>query len=98
VNFEGFTRADGYVATPLNHARFFFNSGGRIRISSNRAGGSPTPQNNSWTVQFISDHSFDIGIRLTVDGLKCVWLNGKKLTNSFIVLKRGASEKQKNAL
>jgi hypothetical protein len=53
VNFEGFTRADGYVATPLNHARFFFNSGGRIRISSNRSGGSPTPQNNSWTALLV---------------------------------------------
>lgn len=32
-----------------NHARWFFNSGGKIRISSSRAGGTGSPQNASWT-------------------------------------------------
>jgi hypothetical protein len=49
VVFEGYIRSDGYVVTPLNHARFFFNSGGKIRISSSRRDGSPTGQNNAWT-------------------------------------------------
>lgn len=30
-------------------ARYFFNSGGKIRFSSSRSGGTTTPQNNSWT-------------------------------------------------
>jgi hypothetical protein len=32
-----------------NQARYFFNSGGKVRISSTRTGGSTTSQNNSWT-------------------------------------------------
>ena len=32
-----------------NNARFFFNSGGKIRFLSNRSGGSSSPQNNAWT-------------------------------------------------
>ena len=32
-----------------NLARYFFNSGGKIRISSSRTGGTTSPQNNSWT-------------------------------------------------
>lgn len=32
-----------------NEARYFFNSGGKVRISSTRTGGATTPQNNSWT-------------------------------------------------
>jgi hypothetical protein len=32
-----------------NAARFFFNSGGQIRITSSRAGGSGTTQNTQWT-------------------------------------------------
>jgi hypothetical protein len=32
-----------------NDARYFFNSGGKFRISSVRSGGSTTAQNNSWT-------------------------------------------------
>lgn len=30
-------------------ARYFFNSGGEIRFTSGRTGGSGTPQNNAWT-------------------------------------------------
>ena len=32
-----------------NQARYFFNSGGQIRITSSRSGGSSTAQNTSWT-------------------------------------------------
>ena len=32
-----------------NQARYFFNSGGKIRISSTRTGGTTSPQNTSWT-------------------------------------------------
>jgi hypothetical protein len=32
-----------------DQARYFFNSGGKIRFSSSRTGGSGTAQNNSWT-------------------------------------------------
>lgn len=32
-----------------NEARYFFNSGGKVRISTSRSGGSSTPQNSSWT-------------------------------------------------
>ncbi len=38
------------VAFPnADAARYFFNSGGKIRFSSSRAGGSSSAQNNSWT-------------------------------------------------
>ena len=32
-----------------NDARYFFNSGGKIRFTSSRSGGTASPQNNSWT-------------------------------------------------
>ena len=32
-----------------DEARYFFNSGGKIRFSSSRTGGATTAQNNSWT-------------------------------------------------
>lgn len=32
-----------------NNARYFFNSGGQIRLSSSRTGGSNSPQNAAWT-------------------------------------------------
>lgn len=35
--------------TTPNAARYFFNSGGQIRITSSRSGGSSTAQCNSWT-------------------------------------------------
>ncbi len=33
----------------VDDARYFFNSGGQIRIRGSRSGGSATPQNDSWT-------------------------------------------------
>ena len=35
--------------TDSNQARYFFNSGGQIRIAASRSGGSVTQQNTSWT-------------------------------------------------
>jgi hypothetical protein len=35
--------------TNANDARYWFNSGGKIRISASRSGGGPQPQNTSWT-------------------------------------------------
>jgi hypothetical protein len=32
-----------------NEARYFFNSGGKIRFTSSRTGGTTSPQNNAWT-------------------------------------------------
>jgi len=63
VSFDGYTRPDGYVVSSLNHARFFFNSGGRIRISSRRSGGSPTPQNNAWTALLVQAAIRDIAAK-----------------------------------
>jgi hypothetical protein len=42
-------------------AREFFNSGGEIRISSTRTGGSPTSQNSSWTSLLASSGSRAFG-------------------------------------
>jgi hypothetical protein len=54
VTFNGgytVTNADGstFTATGADHARHFFNSGGRMRFTSTRTGGASTSQNNAWT-------------------------------------------------
>jgi hypothetical protein len=54
VSFDGYTRDDGYVVTPSNHARFFFNSGGKFRLYSRRTLGKATAQNNAWSTLLIS--------------------------------------------
>jgi hypothetical protein len=41
--------ATTFTASGADHARHFFNSGGKIRINSSRTGGSNTSQNNAWT-------------------------------------------------
>jgi hypothetical protein len=38
-----------FTASGADHARHFFNSGGKIRFVSTRTGGTVTPQNNAWT-------------------------------------------------
>lgn len=49
VTFTGYTRpSDSSVISAVDHARYFFNSGGRIRISSDITGGTLSLQNNSW--------------------------------------------------
>jgi hypothetical protein len=37
------------ILPTVDDARYFFNSGGQIRIRGSRSGGSATPQNDSWT-------------------------------------------------
>jgi hypothetical protein len=37
------------LATGADNARHFFNSGGKIRFTSSRTGGTSSPQNNAWT-------------------------------------------------
>ena len=41
--------ATTFTASGADHARHFFNSGGKIRFASSRSGGSATSQNNAWT-------------------------------------------------
>lgn len=40
---------DSSGAGSINNLRFFFNAGGKVRISASRAGGASTPKNSSWT-------------------------------------------------
>lgn len=42
-----------------DYARWFFNSGGKIRFSSNRSGGASTPQNLAWTNLLSSLSTFE---------------------------------------
>ena len=54
VTFNGgytVTNADGstFTATGADHARHFFNSGGKIRFNSTRTGGTTSAQNTAWT-------------------------------------------------
>lgn len=44
-----------------DQARYFFNSGGKIRFSSSRTGGSSTAQNNSWTSLLLSAGVLEFG-------------------------------------
>lgn len=46
-----------------NEARYFFNSGGEIRFSSSRTGGTATPQNSAWTslLNTVGTQSFKAG-------------------------------------
>lgn len=60
-----------------NEARYFFNSGGKIRISGTRSGGSISPQNNAWTnlLNTVGIQEFGAGTDPTV--------NFYTLTNSY---------------
>jgi hypothetical protein len=54
ITFNGgytVTNEDGtaFTATGADHARHFFNSGGEIRFTSSRTGGTNTAQNSAWT-------------------------------------------------
>ena len=42
-------------------ARYFFNSGGKIRFSSSRTRGSSTSQNNAWTNVLNSAGTIEFG-------------------------------------
>jgi len=60
-----------------NQARYFFNSGGKLRISSIRTGGAPTQQNNAWT-NFLNS----VGIR-EFGAATDPFINFYTLTNSY---------------
>jgi hypothetical protein len=60
-----------------NDARYFFNSGGKVRISGTRSGGSSTSQNNAWT-NFLAN----IGI-ITFGAVNTTTVNYYNLTNSY---------------
>lgn len=45
----------------VDQARFFFNSGGKIRFRSSRTGGTSTSQNTSWSNLLDSVGNFDFG-------------------------------------
>lgn len=60
-------------------ARYFFNSGGKIRLSSNRTGGSSTAQNGAWTTVLTNAGSIEFGANTDS-------LNFYKLTNSYQTL------------
>jgi hypothetical protein len=67
-----------------NAARFFFNSGGQIRITSTRSGGSSTTQNNEWTTILNSAGAQSFGGNNPGTGTSP--MNGQnwyRLTNSF---------------
>lgn len=59
-----------------DQARFFFNSGGKIRLASSRTGGSSTGQNNSWSSLLAA-----AGIQV-FDSINST-VNFYNLTNSF---------------
>lgn len=59
-------------------ARYFFNSGGKIRFFSSRTGGSTTPQNNSWSGLLSSIGTVSFG---AATGLGVSYYD---LTNSYL--------------
>lgn len=66
----------------VDHARFFFNSGGRIRFSTSRSGGSSTIQNSNWSSLLSDVGAVDFGARSTVAGS----VNFYNLTSSYQIL------------
>jgi hypothetical protein len=65
-----------------NEARYFFNSGGKLRFTSSRTGGSNTAQNNSWTNLLTSIGTFSVGAT-SENGIGIY-----NLTNNYVVLKQ----------
>jgi hypothetical protein len=67
-----------------NDARYFFNSGGEIRITSSRTGGRSDAQNNDWSSLLTTAGTFSFGAYLP--DANFVGTNGKnfyKLTNAY---------------
>jgi hypothetical protein len=60
-----------------NDARYFFNSGGKIKFTSTRTGGAATSQNNAWTslLSTVGTQAFSADPGLSI--------NFYKLTNSY---------------
>jgi hypothetical protein len=66
VVFSGYTTLDLTVVSPADHARYFFNSGGRIRFFSERIGGTTSGQNTSWTNLLSSVGTVEFGADIPV--------------------------------
>jgi hypothetical protein len=66
----------------VDHSRYFFNSGGKIRFSSSRTGGAPTLQNSNWTALLNSIGSVDFSAVSTTSGAP----NFYNLTSSYQTL------------
>lgn len=65
--------------TNANDARYFFNSGGKIKITTTRTGGDASQQNNSWTNTLTSAGEQEFGAAAQDD------LNVYNLTDSYQV-------------
>lgn len=63
-----------------DEARWFFNSGGKIRFLSSRTGGASTPQNASWTNLLGSTGIIEFGADVPI------FLNFYSLTNEYQVV------------
>jgi hypothetical protein len=73
-----------YATVRLNfassdQARYFFNSGGKVRLSSNRTGGSSTAQNGAWTTVLTNAGIIEFGGNTSP-------LNFYQLTNGYQTL------------
>lgn len=66
-----------YTFSTANNARWFFNSGGLMRFSSSRTGGSSHPQNSAWTS--ILGTAGLVSIGANVGALKNIY----QLTNAY---------------
>jgi hypothetical protein len=67
-----------------NAARFFFNSGGQIRVRTSRSGGAGTSQNNSWTSILSSAGTQTFGAQIPSTGFSPMnGTNFYRLTNGF---------------
>lgn len=67
-----------------NQARFFFNSGGKLRFTSSRTGGTNTIQNNAWTNLLTATGTFSFGATSEIG------IGIYNLTNNYIVLKQAS--------
>ena len=54
------------MVSPADHARYFFNSGGKIRFFSERTGGTASGQNTSWTSLLSSVGTVEFGANIPV--------------------------------
>jgi hypothetical protein len=86
VIFEGYTRSDATIINPIDHARYFFNAGGKLRFISSRTGGDVTSQNKSW-----SDFLSGVGV-LQFGGNIVDPLGFYKLTDSYQEFYRSSPE------
>jgi len=67
-----------------DQARYFFNSGGQIRVTTSRTGGSSTSQNSSWSSILSSAGTQLFGAQLPTTGFSPMnGANFYRLTNTF---------------